>query len=578
MSEATNKSRHNKEVSHHYDVVIVGAGPTGVVTANFLGEQGIRTLVIDKESDVIDIPRAVGICEEGSRIVDATGLGEEISKGLVEINDVFFMDKKINPMFRLGFNEALNGNPALRTFHQPKAERVFRKGLKRYPNVEVWQNTECLQFSDLGDQVKLRVLKRNKSNNEQYLDISCRYMLAADGARSSIRKMLNIPFEGRTYAQDWLVVDIKKDPSKDSDRSYIYFICDPDRPGVSLPTPDGGRRWEFVVKAGETEEQMTSDENLRKLLKPWCNLEDIELERRSVYTFHAVIAKKFSIGNVFLLGDAAHLTPPFAGQGLMAGLRDAYNLAWKLAFVLKGKLPESFLNTYSEERRPQASLIVSLARLVGIFILPQNPLLAKARDWLFKLGTRSLGNQDDEQRSGLRKVPNNIVGYKALRYWQKDPNTLETGFELPQFNVQNSQQTTRPIDRYLPCEFIVLSYNNNAVSCLQSNTYEKFRFLGGQFIELGNQPICNNENPNSNYLFDIDNEYSTLFEHGSKHVLIRPDRMVVAIASHEDLDKTLNEYFCKIGIPSIELMENNTGLTKALSFPIPLKRKLPKIA
>lgn len=555
--------------SYQYDVVIVGAGPTGVVAANFLGAQGIKTLIIDREPDVVNIPRAVGICEEGSRIINATGLGDEVSKGLVEINDVFFMDKHINPMFRLGFDEQLNSNPALRTFHQPKAEKVFRKGLKRYPHVELWQNTECLQFTDLGDEVKLRLLKSKGRKAEQYIDVNCRYLLGADGARSSIRKMLNIPFEGRTYGQDWLVIDIKKDPSKEADRSYIYFICDPDRPGVSLPTPDGGRRWEFVVKEGETEEMMTNDSNIAALLKPWCDLEDIELERKSVYTFHAVIARKFSVGNVFLLGDAAHLTPPFAGQGLMAGLRDAYNIAWKLAFVIKGKLPRSILDSYSRERRPQASLIVGLARLVGMFILPQNAALAKARDWAFSFATRSLGNESNEQRSGLKKIQNNMIGYRAIRHWQKDPNTLALGFELPQFQVQTQGGKVLPMDQALPTEFTILSYNRNSENTLRENTKQAFLDLGGVFCTLSEKPSSNKDDKAHLRIQDIEGKYNDVFQSGEHHIIIRPDRMVVGICKTCDLDKKLSQYLKEIGLRTDESRKQSI---KEILLPPPLKK------
>lgn len=561
----------NKQV----DVLIVGAGPAGAMAANLLGQYNIRTLLIDRETEIVTIPRAVGMCDEGSRIVESSGLMAELESQLTPINDLYLKKQDKSAMFRFDCETEVNGHQILRSFYQPGLENILREGLKRFQCIEFWQGTECLQIEDLGGQVKCR-LRRNDNTCQT---VTCKYVIASDGARSSIRKMLGTVFKGYSYAQDWLVVDVKNDPVKD--RSFMQFMCDPNRPGVTLPTPNGSRRWEFVVKKNEHKSFINSESSIRELLRPWGNIDDMEITRKSVYTFHAVVADQFRIGNVFLLGDAAHLTPPFAGQGLMAGFRDAANLCWKLAYVVKGALPPDILDTYNQERRPQAAMIVYLARIMGLFVLPQNPMRVLLRDAFFKMATLKHRRSNSLEKAQIRKLPNNIVGYRALLKPQKNPEKLDLGYELPNFRVNqkkglngNNQGTdTCLLDTALGNQFYLLRWSNSANSMADhsehispsvgamlnqidcrfctivnhENTFWNYesslkRDDAPSILNIDSSTLNSRSIQRTKFVIDIDQKYQTMFKSGERWLLIRPDKMVVVSTGTKNLNKALGKY------------------------------------
>ncbi|NNE19657.1 MAG: 3-(3-hydroxyphenyl)propionate hydroxylase, partial [Myxococcales bacterium] len=224
---------------------------------------------------------------------------------------------------------------------------------------------ELVELVEEADGVRAH-LRRDDGTEHTVL---ARYLIGADGSKSRVRKALGVGFDGRTYAEDWLIVDAKLDSSS---IDHIEFLCDPRRPAPHMPAPGGRQRWEFMLHPGESAEQMERPETVRELLSPWGSPDDMEVERTAVYRFHARTVERFQKGRVFLAGDAAHITPPFAGQGLVAGLRDALNLCWKLAWVLRGRAEPGILGSYDQERRPHAKAMIDLARLLGRIIMPTN--------------------------------------------------------------------------------------------------------------------------------------------------------------------------------------------------------------
>jgi 3-(3-hydroxy-phenyl)propionate hydroxylase len=200
-----------------------------------------------------------------------------------------------------------------------------------------------------------------------------------------VRRHAGLGFDGRTFTQDWLVVDAIDVPVP---MDHIEFICDPSRPSPHMLAPGNRQRWEFMLRPGETREEMEKPEKIRELLAPWCKAGDITIERTAVYRFHARIVDRFSKGRVFLVGDAAHITPPFVGQGLVAGLRDVANLTWKLAWVLRGHAATSILDSYDTERRPHAKAVINFALLMGRLVMPRNRLAAFGVHGLMSLAQR----------------------------------------------------------------------------------------------------------------------------------------------------------------------------------------------
>ena len=242
---------------------------------------------------------------------------------------------------------------------------MLRAKLARYPTVEIRLGVALESFVDDGRQVRACL---TRADGTQW-QVRARYLVGVDGANSLVRRLLGLDFEGCTFPQDWLIVDALDVPNP---VDHCEFICDPRRPTPHMVAPGGRQRWEFMLKPGERPEEMERPESVRRLLAPWCDVDQIRVERTAVYRFQAREARVFSAGRCFLAGDAAHVTPPFAGQGLVAGLRDVANLAWKLAWVVRGQANERILDSYDAERRPHARKIINLARFLGLLVMPSN--------------------------------------------------------------------------------------------------------------------------------------------------------------------------------------------------------------
>jgi len=523
-------------INNYYDVVIVGAGPCGVTSANLLGKYGLSVLVIEKEADILPIPRAIGICEEGSRVIQATGVLEQLTDSFHPIDKVHFVNKQQESACHLNLEKNRNGYPELSTFFQPQLEEKVREGLQRFSKVDMISCAELIDFSDSGHQVVITLRHDNK-----LIQTRCRYLLGCDGARSDIRKRLDIDFTGSTYPEDWMILDVKNNPVPSND---VVFSIDPDRPSVSLPGPDGIRRWEFLVKKDENIDELFSKQNLKKLLENWGDIDDMELHRQAIYTFHARIAKQFRRGNVFLLGDAAHITPPFAGQGMMAGLRDAHNLCWKIAAVVQGQVSQKILDSYEIERHPQCKQIIDIAQRMGNMILPQSKLVAGFRDTVIKL-TAYLGIHSADKGLPFSKVANNINGSMIGNFLIS--KFKKVGFEFPQFLIKNQQGEKKLFDDATKGNFLVLSWGTNLKNILDNKTINRWRKVGGSLASFNLDSVSGQEQDDLS-LTDENNHYRDFFFKGKRVVVIRPDKMVVINCKRSQLNQRLNQYLDQISL------------------------------
>lgn len=364
----------------HVDVLIVGMGPVGATAANLLGRYGISTLIIDKASELFTAPRAIALDNEALRILQMAGL-EDGAFSTQAIAKVQMHSPLFGAYARANTAGHIDGHPRLVTFYQPELESVLRERLSRYPSVQCALATELLDFNE--DQYGITATLRQADG--QPIPVSAQFMIGSDGASSAVRRIAGLEFAGRSFTQDWLVVDALNVPEP---IDHVEFICDPQRPTPHMPAPGGRQRWEFMLKPGETRAQMERPETIHALLAPWCRADQITIERTAVYRFHARIVNRFSKGRVFLAGDAAHITPPFVGQGLVAGLRDVANLSWKLAWVLRTRAPLALLDSYDSERRPHARKIIRMALLMGALIMPRNRLAALGVHGLMALSQR----------------------------------------------------------------------------------------------------------------------------------------------------------------------------------------------
>ncbi len=346
------------------EVAIIGCGPVGAMLANLLGLQGVRTLVLDREAAIYHLPRAVHFDDEVMRLLQTVGLAEamqplvHVSPGMKFVSDTgrLLLDwprpQELGP-------QAWH---ASYRFHQPELERVLREGFWRFPSVSVRFRTEVFAIDRESDAV---VVRYEDLATGGLASCRARYVVGCDGARSLVRRLMGAPMEDLGFHERWLVVDaILKRPRPDLGDWSVQH-CNRQRPATYVRGTGNRRRWEIAVMPGEDGAAITEPARVFELLKPWVGAEDVDLERTAVYAFHSAIATLWRSGRLLIAGDSAHLTPPFLGQGMCAGMRDAGNLAWKLARVLRGQNDDALLDTYQAERSPHVREYIELAVRLG---------------------------------------------------------------------------------------------------------------------------------------------------------------------------------------------------------------------
>ncbi len=345
--------------------------------ANLLGCEGISTLLVERNPGCVPEPRAIALDGESLRTLQAAGLAEKV---LPDIKQGFVADYVNGDgvhLFSMDTTPRPYGFCLQNSFDQPTLERALLAGLERFDCVAVCHSTELLDFEQDATGVRARL----KPASGETIEVRSDYLVGCDGGRSAVRQSLGIAMQGDRLPQKWLVIDTVDRFL--TDEPECRFFCDPARPAMTLLRPGGERRWEWMLMEGETDEEMLTDERISSLLAPHTDPGQVDVYRKCVYGFSAVVAECFSAGRVFLGGDAAHMTPPFAGQGLNAGLRDVRNLSWKLVAVLQGRLSPALLETYNQERHDAAREIVDMAVMLGDQIQPTDAVAAVERDAMF---------------------------------------------------------------------------------------------------------------------------------------------------------------------------------------------------
>jgi len=388
-----------------YDVAIVGSGPTGVSLANLLGAQGVRVLLLDRLTEVLDIPRAVHLDGETMRVFQAMDLAEQVL-GICRPGYGMHWVNAQNEILAIRQGQAGLSDQGWHNdyyFHQPQLERVLRTGLNRYLDVDMRLGYEAVACEERGDSCLLSLRRLADGTVEQ---VTASYVVGCDGARSIVRQWVGDEHEDLGLHQAWLVADvILKRPLDLPEHSVQH--CDPARPATSIYIHPLRRRWEIMVMKDDDPESLSKPEFVWKLLERWVKPTQGVLERAAIYVFHSLVSTDWQRGRLFLAGDAAHQTPPFLGQGLCAGVRDAANLAWKLALAVQRPASRALLESYGPERRPHAREFVDLAVRMGHVIQVVDPVAAQARDtelrgkgWTFTFPRPALGPGVHMQEGG----------------------------------------------------------------------------------------------------------------------------------------------------------------------------------
>ena len=457
------------------DVLIIGAGPTGLLLANFLGSMGVPTLVIERNTKTVAMPRAVSIDDESMRTIQSIGLDRDldaiIQKGYGSIctgraGDVFAEVKPVSREF--GFEKR-------NAFRQPELEALLHRGANRFDCVSILFNTEMISFSKDTDGVTAAIDTRDQGK----IEISAKYMVACDGGRSPTRKLLGIKMLGSSFKEPWLIVDLISTKNR---QFHTEVFCNPSRPCITLPGPNGTRRYEFKLAPDETAEQAETENFARTLLDQFGPDRNEPFVRVQVYTFHARVASRWREGRIFLAGDAAHLTPPFAGQGLNSGLRDAHNLAWKLSEAVAKPVNDDFLESYETERRPHAWSMIQLAMRMGAIMMPTSHWQGA----LVRFAFHALGiyppARDYIAQMRYKPKPRFTGGL----IWSDEMSSSQTivGNLFPQPMIEGPDGEIQLFDQILPDHPILLIYAERPEEAIHPDVIHEFEALGASVVGI----------------------------------------------------------------------------------------------
>ncbi len=448
-----------------YDVIIVGAGPVGLTLANLLGPSGLRVLVLEKESTLPEQPRAVALDDECLRIWQQCGLIEALLPFVAQGNegDIVFTYRRADnrPIFSLEQHGRPYGYARGNVFLYHHVLVELLNGLKRFRHIEYRCSSEVTDLIQVSEHV--HVVTTAAAGDQQ--KFSGRYLIGCDGGRSSVRELLHLSLHGMAYEEAWLIVDTLNRELVDRPlREGVEVWCDATAPTATIPLPLGYRRWEFLLRKNRFSDlqHCLDDTFIRNLINKRKPGSDSLIMRKLVHTYKARIVNRYREGRVFLAGDAAHLSPPFAGQGMATGLRDAHNLFWKLAQVLQGKADAALLNSYEQERRPHQQKMLALALRMGRMMMPRNRVHAWLVSSLFGVAGKI---------SPLRRLLE-IRGQNVTPVYGPVSGGTRCGQLLPQPQLTGGQL----FDALLGPEYTLISFGlapEQGLSTAELNSWQK---------------------------------------------------------------------------------------------------------
>jgi 3-(3-hydroxy-phenyl)propionate hydroxylase len=503
----------------HFPVVIVGAGPTGLMLANLLGLQGIRTLVVERSTSTVGEPRAVTIDDESLRTIQAAGLLDDVLPQVVQGYGVHYHSWRGKEFARIEPKSQEYGFPKRNAFRQQLLVAQLRDGLQRFDHTAIWFGHELVGFRSEGPSEEGELVHLELSHGGQPRHITCEWLVACDGGRSKVREQLGIALTGSSYDEKWLIVDLL---DRRSAFRHTSTYCDPVRPAIRLPGPQGTLRYEFMLHEGEDAEQALDEENVRGWIRA-RNPADAQLAitRKVVYAFHARVAERWQSGRVLLAGDAAHLTPPFAGQGMNSGVRDAANLAWKLAAVVRGEMAPALLATYAQERKPHAWSLIEMAVRIGRFMQPKSVPAAMLAQGALRLCSLYPPARDYVLQLKFKPKPRFRDGF--FMGGERPKALVPAGQLLPQPRVELPGGSHAPLDDLLGHGFAWLGLADATPPTDIGLAFRRLRVVAQQddFLqpEVGIDAV----------LRDVEGSLEDILRSaGARAMLLRPDRYVMA--------------------------------------------------
>jgi 3-(3-hydroxy-phenyl)propionate hydroxylase len=547
-----------------YDVVIVGLGPTGLTLAHSLGRRGHRVLVLEREPKFYGNARAVYTDGECMRIFQAIGMADRLAADMLQDAPVQMVLPDGDVLLQIKSTERPHGWPMSNFFYQPLLETALAEGLADVPNVTVQRGREFTRFEQDANGVEVLHVASDGSGylraapqlgvkpaptaGEQR--VRARYLVAADGGRSGVRSQLGIGMVGKNFPNPWLVVDIRAlDPADGLHHlPYFNFVCDPACPTVSCVQPNGHHRFEFMLMPGQSREEIEHPDMVRRLLSKYIDVNKFEILRKLVYTFNALMADKWREGRVLLAGDAAHMTPQFIGQGMNAGVRDAWNLAWKLDAVLRGQAGDALLDSYQAERAPHAAAMIREAIRMKDYVSMVNPAGTVLRNLLTRVVTRLPKIGRYVQQADFIPKPVYVPGYFGL---PRKRRSAAEGRLMPQPTVRGPNGRNVRFDDLLEPGFALVGAGCDPREALDESGRELWRSLGGScvaFHPFGGRPqgavacavpegLIEVEDPDGSF-------QRWLRASGGRRgsvAIVRPDRFVFALVPGHELPQAMRE-------------------------------------
>ena len=427
------------------DVLVVGFGPVGAVLTGLLGQRGIDVMVIERDYEVFSLPRAAHVDHTGLRTWQELGVLDGLLPTMQPNLGLDFVAADGELLARIPSDQPnTSGLPTSMYFFQPTLDRAVREAVSAMPSVTVQLGTEVTGVVNQDDHVLVTAI----APDGQRLDIAAKWVVACDGAASGIREQLGLGVEDLHFEEPWLVVDIVL-PEESSEPGRAICRCDPARPTYSIPMPLHRHRFEFRFMDGDEAAEMLRTERITELVAPWFPDQAFEVERAAIYTFHGLVAEKWRRQRVFLAGDAAHQMPPFLGQGMCSGLRDAANLAWKLDLVLAGRSADRLLDTYTTERSAHIRNAIGMSVELGNVICLTDPAAVAARDEVML-------KAEGRPELALPPIPPPVLGPGVLAGAEGSPTGL-TGQLSPQGRVASAAGTVDRFDEVIGTGFVLAS-------------------------------------------------------------------------------------------------------------------------
>lgn len=523
------------------DVIIVGYGPVSETLALMLGRQGRSVAVCERWTTRYPLPRAVCVDHELYRVLAANGMRDD----LPAVTHAGALYQWFNADWKelISFDWAkpsVSGGPEVNFVHQPTIESSLDRKVREQPGVMLHLGWEAVSIEQ--DEELAHVTLRN-SETGATKRLSARYVVGCDGANSIVRETIGGEREDRGFEADWLVIDVLLKDGVTIEKLGIPAAgqyCNPVRPTTIVPAGvrDGKlfRRWEFMRLPGEKNEDLEREDVVWDLLSPWAGPDDVELVRHKVYNFRSLMATRWRDRRLLIAGDAAHVMPPFMGQGMCSGMRDAWNLAWKLDLVLDGAADDRLLDSYQVERLPHVSQLVDLSIFLGKIICIPDPEAAAARDAAFFGGTVPPPPPFPSLAGGLLHRDRDGAIQPGAGLLSAHVNVLQDGVKKPLDDVQGGGG------------FVLISRGFDAGAALDGEMWSALSKLGGRFITLGGEGAAGDD-----IVTDLDGRLDAMLDElGWAAMIVRPDYYIYGGARSEpelrDLVRALIDDLAEAGV------------------------------